>query len=404
MIEQEVECSGRVYSLIYTPIPNAGYVNIYGRDITERKQAEKSLARQRELLQRVFDNIPVLLVMWEPALHRFTLNRRAETVLGWTTADANEGDFMSKVYPDPAYRAEVTAFMQSLSAGFQEFYTISKNGERIPIEWANVRLNDDTMIGIGVDLRERKRAEESLRARTEEIETLLQVSPIAFFVAYDPDCREITANPAGYRLVGLPDNVGANVSKSAPKEQQPSYRVFRDGVELASQELPMQMAARLGIDVVEESLELRFGDGSSKYIYSYARPLIGENGKPRGAIAAMLDITERKLADKKLRESEKRFRTLANTVPSIVWTSSPDGTITFTNDYWHKYTGSDPKSRRQNWTDYCTRMILNDLSRLGQMRSKITRTICLKPAYDAMMDNTVGSRPMHFPFKMTREI
>jgi PAS domain S-box-containing protein len=133
-------------------------------DITERKISEQALAHQRELLQRIFDNVPVLLVIWDLRLQRFTLNHHAESVLGWTTREANDAvDFMSELYPDPEYRAEASAYMRSLESGWREWTVTTKSGERFPIDWANIHLTDDTMIGIGVDLRERKRAEAALR-------------------------------------------------------------------------------------------------------------------------------------------------------------------------------------------------------------------------------------------------
>ncbi len=123
---------------------------------------EQDIAHNRELLEAVFDTVPVLLVVWNARLNSFKLNRRAEEVLGWTTAEANEGDFMSKVYPDKDYRKEVAEFMQSLGSEWRELITTAKNGEPIPCNWANARLADDTMIGIGIDLREIKLVEEAL--------------------------------------------------------------------------------------------------------------------------------------------------------------------------------------------------------------------------------------------------
>lgn len=141
------------------------------RDITEQKHADAVHAHRRELLQGVFDTIPVLLVVWEPALRRFTLNRHAEEVLGWTTEEANEDDFLRRVYPDPMVRAYVAGFMRSLEPGWREFPCRRKTGEVIPVDWANVGLTDQTRIGIGVDLRERREAEDALRRAHDELET-----------------------------------------------------------------------------------------------------------------------------------------------------------------------------------------------------------------------------------------
>jgi PAS domain S-box-containing protein len=139
-------------------------------DITERKRTEDHLRRHRELLQGIIDNIPVMLTIFDPALKSFRFNTAARTILGWTEKDAMDGSFMEKVYPDPGYRAKVEQFMRSLEGGWRDFTVTARNGTRIDSSWANIRLSDDTLIGIGIDIRERKAAEASLRRVVEELE------------------------------------------------------------------------------------------------------------------------------------------------------------------------------------------------------------------------------------------
>lgn len=144
-------------------------------DKSEQKNKKKdrvreSLKRDRELLKSLFDNIPVLIVIWEPQLKRFTLNKHAEKVLGWTGDDVNTGDLMSLVYPNKAYRSRARNYMKALEPGWSEWICTSKDGTEIPIDWSNFRLSDNTMVGIGVDLREHKQAEKALRMVKEELE------------------------------------------------------------------------------------------------------------------------------------------------------------------------------------------------------------------------------------------
>ena len=60
---------------------------------------------------------------------------------------------------------------------------------------------------------------------------------------------------------------------------------------------------------------------------------------------------DRKRAEEELRESEERFRTLANAMPSIVWTAAPDGTITYVNDQWLHYVGITPEENAKSWPE-----------------------------------------------------
>src|SRR5262249_6152486 len=87
--------------------------------------------------------------------------------------------------------------------------------------------------------------------------------------------------------------------------------------------------------------------------------IITLNGK-RCMVTLSNDITERKRAEEALRESEERFRTLANTVPSIIWMAGPNGSITFHNQRWLDYCGVAP-GQNGDWM----RLVIhpNDLER-----------------------------------------
>jgi len=74
-------------------------------------------------------------------------------------------------------------------------------------------------------------------------------------------------------------------------------------------------------------------------LYSCAAPLFDQDHKPRGAVGAFVDISARKQQELALQESELRFRTLANSVPDLVWTCTPDGLCDFLNSRWLDYTG-----------------------------------------------------------------
>jgi diguanylate cyclase (GGDEF)-like protein/PAS domain S-box-containing protein len=62
------------------------------------------------------------------------------------------------------------------------------------------------------------------------------------------------------------------------------------------------------------------------------------------------DITERKRADEALRQSEARFRQLADAMPQLVWTAEPDGRVTYCNARRHEYAGWHIEDQRFEWT------------------------------------------------------
>src|SRR5207248_556693 len=62
------------------------------------------------------------------------------------------------------------------------------------------------------------------------------------------------------------------------------------------------------------------------------------------------DVTEREHAERELRRSEARFRTLAAAVPQIVWVARPDGYREYTNAKWYEFTGlSEEESEGFGW-------------------------------------------------------
>jgi PAS domain S-box-containing protein len=123
--------------------------------------------RERALLQTIIDRIPVMISVYEPNTKVLRLNREFKRLTGWTTTEA-QVDLMVQCYPDPAYRAQIRAYMDTRPPGWQDVDMTTKDGRVIATSWTNVRLADDTRVGIGLDVRERKRVEgERERAQAE---------------------------------------------------------------------------------------------------------------------------------------------------------------------------------------------------------------------------------------------
>jgi PAS domain S-box-containing protein len=184
---------------------------------------------------------------------------------------------------------------------------------------------------------ERRRTVEALResetrerARVKELETLLDAAPIPILIARDADCKYVTANRAGYQLYCVP--IGANFSRNVSPIEPPQFRIVRDGVEIATEELPLQRAAATGMPVFGSSFTLLLKEATEHHMIGNAVPLFGEDGKARGAIGAFVDITDRKLA-------EDRLRLVINTIPGLLWSALPDGSRDFLSQPWLDYSG-----------------------------------------------------------------
>jgi PAS domain S-box-containing protein len=71
-------------------------------------------------------------------------------------------------------------------------------------------------------------------------------------------------------------------------------------------------------------------------------------GKVIGASKIARDITDRKRSEEFILDSERRFRTMANSIPQLAWTARADGYIFWYNDRWYQYTGTTPE-QMEGW-------------------------------------------------------
>jgi PAS domain S-box-containing protein len=147
--------------------------------------------------------------------------------------------------------------------------------------------------------RVRREAAEALRARTAELEALLETVPVAVWFTHDADASRIEGNRTAARMLRLRD--GDNPSVTGPDVDRPNhFRMLRGGTDIPATQLPMQRAAR-GEAVEPEELEIRFNDGTSTSVLITAAPVRDDAGRVTGAICAATDITAQKHAQTALR-------------------------------------------------------------------------------------------------------
>jgi PAS domain S-box-containing protein len=148
----------------------------------------------------------------------------------------------------------------------------------------------DAMVQLNRELEER------VRRGTAELQAVFDAAPIGLAIAEDPEGLHIRGNPALEKMFGLAR--GSELSRRAPPPSE-HYRCLQNERELPVDQLPMQRAAR-GETVTGLVMHILRPDGQTVTVYSNATPLFDEQGRPRGAVGAFLDITERKAAEARL--------------------------------------------------------------------------------------------------------
>ena len=83
------------------------------------------------------------------------------------------------------------------------------------------------------------------------------------------------------------------------------FRFSRDGAPIPEEDLPLQTVARTLQPIHDYEFDVEFDDGSRRTLIGNAVPLLDEHGQGRGAVAAFIDVTERRRMQDRLREAQR---------------------------------------------------------------------------------------------------
>jgi PAS domain S-box-containing protein len=303
-------------------------------DITERKR----LDQEREKFVRLVENSSDFIAMADLNGRITFMNAAGRRMIGLDEAEDPRRLHMTD-YAAPAslelVRTVAIPAMREHGLWLGEMQLRNmRTGEIVDVARSAFLVRDASgqPIGFGTvtrDITERKRAEQEiarlnqdLQRRVTDLQTILDTAPIGLAIAEDPEGHHIRGNPASERMLGLP--AGSELSKGARRSVP--YRVLQDGRELAVEALPMQRAIR-GETVAGQAIDVERADGQSIVLYCNAAPLLDEEGQPRGAVGAFLDITEFKQAEAALRRSEARFHLLSDTAGRLLAAKDPQSLI-----------------------------------------------------------------------------
>lgn len=192
------------------------------------------------------------------------------------------------------------------------------------------------------EMAERARFERRLRDSEARFRALVDGAPMGV-VAIDQKGRIVVANEGATDLFGYSreEMTGKRVETLMPERFQTIHSEHR------SRYLVEPRLRQMGEDRDLVGLHQDGREFPIEVALNYV-----QTGDELLALAFISDITERKQREDALRESEERFRQMANSAPVMIWVSDPDGMCTFLNQSWYNFTGGSPeRDLGHGWVD-----------------------------------------------------
>nr|HEX4317141.1 ATP-binding protein [Kofleriaceae bacterium] len=178
---------------------------------------------------------------------------------------------------------------------------------------------------------------ETAEKTSAELEAILESMPAAVFIGSE---RVVTrANRAGLDLLGYQD---AQQLARVPVDlvEALDLRDAGTGGSLDAANGPVHAAAR-GVRYQRDLVAHDHASGKDVTVHAVAAPIV-RGGDVLGAVAVAVDVTARRRMEEALRERELEFRTLAESIPQLVWIADATGSAYWYNQRWYDYTGTTP--------------------------------------------------------------
>jgi len=224
--------------------------------------------------------------------------------------------------------------------GFGPFVGETENQSLLALQsWTAVLTI--TAMALAAGMAERRRAEAALRESEARINLAANAANLGLWLWNIPG-DELWVTEKWRKLFGFAD--------SEPMKFDRLLQVVHPGDRERMKQLVQHMFEHGG--QYESEYRIRRPDGSTRWILGHGSVELDERGKPAFARGVSRDITKRKIAEEELRESEARFRTVADSAPVLIWMSGPDKLCTFFNKGWLDFTGRTMEQELgKGWTE-----------------------------------------------------
>ena len=285
------------------------------QDITESKQAEEVIKKEKAWSESIVNNAPNIIIgLGEKSIIK-VFNHYAERLTGYKAEEVIGKEwiniFVPKELKKKIYQVWDEIVKNKLIDHHLQNEIIIKSGEKRLIEWSNTILTENDefqmMLSIGNDITERKQIENELKEKTSFLSTIMETSPVGI-VTIDKTGNITYANNRAEQILGLEKEQITSQTYNAPLWKSTDI----DGSPFPEGKLPFNLVKKSLKTVLNIQHGITWPDGTVVILSVNAAPIKDHNGEFNGMIASIEDISDSKQAEKALRESEERFKALHN--------------------------------------------------------------------------------------------
>lgn len=328
--------------LIYQPVqdPDGNVVGIFaqGADVTDRVAAEEAL-RESEWQSRQIIDGAIDYAILSLDLHGRILrwNEGARRIFGWSEEEVVGIHWEMLFTPEDRATNKPREAMDAalgLGTAHHDRWHIRKSGERF---WANgeispIRNEDGSPAGLVKVLRdqtEQHLSQQALQDAEARLRRAQEAGKVGVF-SLDIETNVLTPTPEFCKIYGLSDADAVEISAIEALVLDEDKEIGSNGRTRSTGQSPLNVEYRIR----------RADNGQKRVIARRGEFEFDSSGKPVRFVGVVQDVTDRRKMQRDLRDSEARFRALAQAIPNHVWTARPDGQLDWFNDRVYEYAGA----------------------------------------------------------------
>ena len=302
------------------------------------KQAECELRMERDFMSAVLSTAGALVVVLDRHGRIVRFNRACEKLTGYLFTEV-KGKHFWDIFLVSDEMDQVKSVFENLKSGLfpneNENHWMTKSGSLRLIKWSNTALTEfdgsvEFVIGTGIDITDTRAAEEKLQLSEERFALATKGSGYGLWDWQDTSRDKVWWSPRFFEMLGYEDgDIEASFDRF--------YRLLHPADKARTHEAIYSHLEK--DEVYDIEIRLRTKSGAYRWFRSRGGAKRDAKGRPVRMSGSLIDISDRKHAEKALLESEKKYRTLLGNLDTAVVVHAPDTRILLSNHRAHALLG-----------------------------------------------------------------